>query len=176
MQRLSGWFFVMLMSGALTLGGCTDAQPDVEPGKSTLMDLVKRVGKPSMVWSEGDGSLLVEFAHADEGSSNYMARVAPSGVLLSFQDVLAGSHFMTLKPGMTREQVRRHLGQPASVERIGDDEVWHWPLRSLRMVDWQLDAHFGAMGKLSSIVRTRMERAPRVGERRITVQASPAEL
>ena len=43
-----------------------------------------------MVWSEGDGSLLVEFARVTQGGGNFMARVAPNGVLLSLP-VAAGS-------------------------------------------------------------------------------------
>ncbi len=146
----------VLLFFALCCAACTGTQAPLEPGKTRLSQLVRHLGQPTMVWSEGDGSLLVEFARAGQGGGNLMARVTPDGVMQSLQDVLTDARVASLLPGMSRDQVRRHLGQPVQIENGKDGEVWHWPLDSRRPAQWQVDAHFGAMGNLESVERTRI--------------------
>jgi hypothetical protein len=151
MRNLAGLLFVSLVCTA-----CLNTAASFEPGKTTLMELVRSLGQPSMVWSEGDGTLLVEFARIGSGGGNFMARVAPNGVMQSMQEVLTEARVAALQPGMTRDAVRRHLGQPARIDNQGKDEIWHWPLDSHRPAQWQVDAHFGARGSLERVARTRI--------------------
>lgn len=146
----------VLLIFVLCCAGCTSTQAPLEPGKTRLSQLVRHLGQPTMVWSEGDGTLLVEFARAGQGGGNLMARVSPDGVMQSLQDVLTDARVASMLPGMSRDQVRRHLGQPAQIENLSAGEVWHWPLDSRRPAQWQIEAHFGAMGILESVERTRI--------------------
>ncbi|MEN3113352.1 hypothetical protein ACFONG_06035 [Uliginosibacterium paludis] len=149
-------FSAVLLLLVVCFSGCTSTQAPLEPGRTRLSELVRQLGQPTMVWSEGDGTLLVEFARADKGGANFMARVSPDGVMQSLQDVLTDARVATLVPGMSRDQVRRHLGQPVQIENGKEGEIWHWPLDSRRPAQWQIDAHFGAMGNLESVERTRI--------------------
>lgn len=159
MRNLAGLLLVALVCSA-----CLNTAASFEPGKTTLMELVRHLGQPTMVWSEGDGTLLVEFARVSNGGRNFMARVAPNGVMQSMQEVLTEARVASLQTGMSRDAVRRTLGQPARIESQGADEIWHWPIDGRRPAQWQLDAHFGARGNLERVARTRIA----LGSRELT--------
>lgn len=143
------------------LSACHDEAGDVTPGQTTLPQLLTRMGQPSMVWSDSDGSLQLEFSHVLDGGGNYMARVSAGGTVISLQQVLTDSVANTLQAGMSQDQVRRRLGRPASVESGMDGDVWHWPLGADgRPVMWQVDAHFGARGLLLDVQRQRRSVLP----------------
>lgn len=161
---------------ASLLAACVGGAPSgLEPGKTTLPQLLEQLGQPSMVWSEGDGSLQIEFARVAQGGSNFMARVDPNGVLLSLQQALTDARVASLQPGMSREQVRRYLGQPARIEFEGAEEVWHWPLDSRRPAVWQIDVHFGAGGNLDRVIRSRI-RMERTAAERLADKSKPSHL
>lgn len=149
--------FAGLVLAVLLCAACQNQSSSFEPGRTTLMDVVSRLGQPSRIWPEADGGLLVEFSRAAQGGSNFMGRFAADGRLRSLQDVLTDARVAMLEAGMSRDEVRRHLGQPARVDDPGGSEVWHWPLDDRRPARWQIDAHFGARGKLESVERTRIE-------------------
>jgi hypothetical protein len=168
---------VLMILCACLLGAClSESSGSFEPGKTTMPQLLERLGQPTMVWSEGDGSLLLEFARVGEGGSNFMARVAPNGLLLSLQQVLTEARVEGLVPGMSREQVRRYLGLPAKIETLSAEEVWHWPLDSHHPPEWQVNAHFGARGSLERIERGRIHLERRQDEALLAGQNAGPQL
>lgn len=166
MKLIAGLVFAALLCVA-----CQNQSSPFEAGRTTLMDVVARLGQPSRIWPEPDGSLLVEFSRAAQGGSNFMARFAADGRLRSLQNVLTDARVAMLEAGMSRDEVRRHLGQPVRIDDPGGCEVWHWPLDDRRPARWQIDAHFGARGNLELVERTRIEppaaevRRPQAGQR-----------
>jgi hypothetical protein len=141
------------------LAGCEQTVSSLEPGRTTLPQLLEQMGQPSMVWSEGDGGLQMEFSRLDEQRSNFMARVSPQGTLVSLQQVLTPANVQTLQGGMTQDQVRRHLGRPAQIDKTPAGDVWYWPLAGEGGDDWQVEVHFGAGGTLVDV----QSRLPRPG-------------
>lgn len=154
----------LLVTICLLMGGCGRHSHELTVGKSTLPQLLDEMGQPSMVWSEGDGSLQMEFSRIQEGDGNYMARVSPTGILISLEQVLTTSSAEALQAGMSRDQVRRQMGRPERIDRTGADEVWHWPLEVKRPAEWQVDAHFGAKGTLTGIRRTKRQLGQSAGQ------------
>ncbi|GAB2878194.1 hypothetical protein GCM10027046_02730 [Uliginosibacterium flavum] len=138
------------------LSACGPASHGLEPGKATMPQLLDQMGEPSMVWSEGDGSLQLEFARIPKGGGNFMARVAPNGILMSLQQVLTEANVEALQPGMSRDQVRRALGRPGWIEGRESGELWHWPLDQNRPEVWQVDAQFSVAGTLLEVRRSRI--------------------
>ena len=141
-----------------------------------MPQVLKQMGEPSMVWSEGDGSLQMEFAHVPEGGGNFMARMAPDGILMSLQQVLTEANVEALHPGMSRDQVRRRLGRPAWVEGVEAGELWHWPLDQHRPAEWQVDARFGAVGTLLEVRRSRIPYGQTLGGAATTGQPPRPQL
>lgn len=155
-------FGLLILCCALcVLSACHDEAGGVTPGQTTLPQLLSRMGQPSMVWSDGDGSLQLEFSHVLDSGGNYMALVSANGTVISVQQVLTDSVVDSLQAGMSQDQVRRRLGRPASVESSTEGDVWHWPLAADgRPVVWQVDAHFGARGMLLEVQRKRVPVLP----------------
>lgn len=165
----------LLLLLASLLAACIGSS-SVEPGKTTLPQLLEQLGQPSMVWSERDGSLQMEFARVTQGGGNFMARLAPSGVLLSLQQVLTEASVDALRQGMSRDEVRRQMGRPARTEHVAGGEVWHWPLDVRRPANWQIDAHFGAEGILQEVRRSRIRLERPASEARLAGQPERSPL
>ena len=57
-----------------------------------------------------------------------MFTIAPDGKLRDYQQVLTQENFSRIQPGMSRDDVRRLLGQPGSVAQFKrkNEEVWDW--------------------------------------------------
>lgn len=144
----------VICAALCVLTACQKETGGLKPGQTTLPQLLSRMGQPTMVWSDSDGTLQLEFSHVLEGGGNYMAQVSAGGVLVSLQQVLTDSVADGLQAGMSQDQVRRRLGRPASMESGAEGDVWHWPLGADgRPVVWQIDAHFGARGILLEVQR-----------------------
>lgn len=142
----------------LVLCACQPMSGGLVPGKTPLPQVIERMGEPSMVWSDADGSLQLEFARIPTENGNFMARIGPDRILLSVDQVLTRENAARLALGMSRDQVRRLLGRPARTEVLvlNANEVWHWPLDDVRPARWQLDVRFASDGTVLEISRSRI--------------------
>ena len=148
---------VLLMAA---LCACSMPAGGLAPGRTTLPQVIERMGEPSMAWSGQDGSLQLEFSRLPGGNGNFMAWIGRDGVLQRLDQVLTVENVGRLERGMSRDQVRRLLGRPARVDRPVTVEIWHWPLDAARPTQparWQVDAHFGADGVLVEVGRSRID-------------------
>lgn len=128
----------------------------LEPGVST-MDTVRRImGAPDMEWREKKETVW-EYAFTPEGVRNYMLAFDANRLLRRVEQVLTPDNFASVQPGMSREQVRRLLGRPASAvvfERRGE-EVWDWKLPAAPDAIVRCNVHFDLAGRVSSISRSK---------------------
>lgn len=111
-----------------SLLGCDAGMGRLKPGVSTLADVVAVMGKPSAQWPESDGATTYEFTRQPEGVVNYMVTMGPDGLLRAIEQTLTEERFARVAPGMTAEEVRRLLGQPAQRMRfdLKKEEAWSW--------------------------------------------------
>ena len=139
-----------LLSASLAACGVTSG--GLAPGQATLPQVIEQMGEPSMVWSEPDGSLQLEFVRAPGGNGNFMAWVGRDGRLRRLEQVLTTENAGRLEVGMSREQVRRVLGRPAWTESLdGGGALWHWRLVESLPPRQQIDVRFGADGNLLAV-------------------------
>jgi methionine synthase I (cobalamin-dependent) len=96
---------------------CSQTNGGLHPGKSTLPEVVAQMGQPSMIWSDEHGNLVVEFSRLPGQQQNFMARFSQDGLLISLEQVLTESRVVNLREGMSREEVRRLIGRPGSIEQ-----------------------------------------------------------
>lgn len=132
-----------MLGALLALLGC-DRTGELRPGVSTAAEVQTKMGKPAMEWREGDNRVW-DYPFTPEGTRNYMLTIGPDDVLRAMDQVLTPENFARVRPGMTRDEVRRLLGKPASVvvfERKGE-EVWDWKLPSLPNTVSRFNVHFG---------------------------------
>ena len=112
-------YLVLSALSALILGGC-DAMTmkDLKPGVSTGFDVRDRLGKPGIEWRNDDGSVTWEYSRQPEGTECFMATIGPDNVLRSLENVLTPENFGRVQAGWSKDQVRRLLGKPRSVQKF----------------------------------------------------------
>ena len=113
----------------LTLAGCNPDRVDkLEEGMSSEMDVIKQFGKPTDIVVEPDGSRTLEFTRQPEGTTNYFVNIGPDGKMNALRQVLNPAYFDKVKPGMTKDEVRRLLGTPAkkTFYDLKQQEDWDW--------------------------------------------------
>ncbi len=142
---------LLLMLGALfSLLGC-DRTGELRPGISTTTEVIDKMGKPAMEWQEGADKVW-EYPFTPEGTRNYMLTIGPDGILKAMVQVLTPENFARVTPGMTREQIRRLLGKPASVQflELKQEEVWEWKEQSpLPSSDMRINVYFSNTGQVT---------------------------
>lgn len=114
---------------------------ELRPGVSTVAEVRARMGNPSFEHANPDGSTTWEYNRQPNGIECHMLTFDPSGVLLRIEQVLTADFQARVRPGMTREEVRRLLGKPGKTEVYGNlrEEIWDWRVAGLMSTE---EAHF----------------------------------
>ena len=131
---------------ALLLGAC-DSRPAPNPGDAA--DVVQaKLGTPTSVYGEGAARTL-EYATGPMGQYTWMAQLGPDGRLTSYEQVLTGEKFATIKVDQaTKDQVLRTLGRPAERSRVAmhDYEVWSYRYKEAGVWNSMMHVHFDIQG------------------------------
>ena len=101
--------------------------PKLRPGETTMAQAREIMGAPTMKWQNADGSATWEYPRTPNGVVNYMLDFGPNERLREVRQVLTEANFSRVKEGMTREEIRRLLGQEADSkigEVLGLDNQW----------------------------------------------------
>jgi outer membrane protein assembly factor BamE (lipoprotein component of BamABCDE complex) len=118
-----------LLLAALVVAGC-DRQKiaELEEGVATEADVRQRFGQPAAVYDEPGGARTFEYPRQPEGRRNYMITIGADGRMSALRQVLTPPNFEKVRPGMSREEVRRILGQPARRQayELQAQEAWDW--------------------------------------------------
>ena len=124
-------------------------------GISSEGDVRDAMGKPETTWEEEDGTRILEYPKAPEGSRTWIFTIDPHGKLTEYHQALTAQTFARIQAGMSRDAVRRLLGKPRTVVHfaLSKEEVWDY-----RFLDGQqsrlFNVHFDqASGK---VLRTSM--------------------
>lgn len=157
---------------AVLLAGCDDQKvadtinaikPDpmafgnLQPGVSTVGDVRRQAGKPEIVWQNNDGSQRFEYPRGPNGTKTYMVDFAPDGTMVAITQALTAENFAKVGPGMTKDDVRRLLGKPATVARyaLKQEDVWSWHWADGGYpADSMFDAHFSVDGVVTTTSRS----------------------
>ena len=151
-MKILAWLSSLL----LLTGGC-DALSlrEIRPGVTTAAEVRARMGEPTGIFTDPDGSQVYEYSRQPNGVECHMIRIGPDQIVRQVEQVLTGAGLARVQPGMDREQVSRLLGRPGSVqtfERKGE-EVWDWRVKGDQPMDeWHFHVHFDMHG--GRVVRT----------------------
>ena len=151
-----------LLSGAMAALPSCDAisLPKLKPGISRLQDVEDIMGPPAMEWIDPDGTLTWEYPRTPQGVVNYMIVFGPDRVLREVRQVLTEENFARVKPGMSKEAIRRLLGQPANEQyfSLKGEFVWDWKVPAASGTTANFNVHFdegGTVLRTSTSVDTR---------------------
>lgn len=120
---------IAALLAAAALAGCASLD-SLEPG-TPAQQVQARVGAPSDVWKSPDGSEVWEYALGPMGTRTYMVSFGPDRAVRDVRQVLTEENISTIKQGMTRDEVRRTLGKPGTINyaEARNEEVWNWRYR-----------------------------------------------
>lgn len=147
----------LLVAALGWLGGCDYvAQKELVPGVSTRADVERLMGKPRMVWDEPDGRTLLEYVRAPAGHDTWMVEIGPDGKYVRMRNLLTEDNFARVRPGMSRDEVRRLLGAPTEQVRFErrQEDVWSWRFMADQNRSTFFNVHFGYDGRVRSTSRS----------------------
>jgi SmpA / OmlA family len=141
------------------------AEKKLKAGESTVEDVRKLMGKPEMIWEEKDGSQTLEFARSPEGHQTYMVSIGADGKYRGMKNILVNDEFQKIKPGMTRDDVRRLLGKPTEVVtfKLKSEEVWSWRHMGEQNKSEMFNVHFDLDGKAKTTSKSMDPRTQATG-------------
>ncbi len=116
----------------------------IKPGTSTTHDVRQLMGEPTMAWHDADGTQTWEYPRTPQGMVNYMIDFAPDQRVREVRQVLTEENFARVKAGMSTDDIRRLLGQPAHelYFTLKKEHVWDWKTRSESGGDQYFNVHF----------------------------------
>jgi outer membrane protein assembly factor BamE (lipoprotein component of BamABCDE complex) len=140
---------------ALALSGCSTFRQPI--AGTPLADVTNRLGKPTAVYPDPDGSQWLEYRGQPMGQFQHMAHVGADGRLISYEQVLTSENFARVKVNdWTREQVARNFGQPAekSQDRATGYAVWSYRYKQDNVWNSFLNIYFNARGVVLKVENT----------------------
>ncbi|MDD3355079.1 outer membrane protein assembly factor BamE [Zoogloea sp.] len=150
MRRLLTLFLGAL--AALGLAACDAVTlKELKPGVSTGYDVRDKLGTPGIEWRNDDGSVTWEYTRQPEGTECFMATIGPDNILIRIENALTPANYARIEPGWTKDQVRRLLGKPRSVQAfpLKQEEVWDWRQPPDVNTEIFFNVHFDQEGRVT---------------------------
>lgn len=151
--------FIVLL---VLLASACASQP-LRPGMGEA-EVVQAMGRPAMELRDPDGSRHLAYPSGPFGLHTYMARIAPDGRLRAVEQVLDDGRFDAIRPGMTSDELLRHIGPPGERTRFDNLRLTAWDYRFRDT--WGYIAILSVMvddsGRVASRITQRLERERRL--------------
>ena len=125
------------------------------PGISSEGDVRNAMGQPETTWEDEDGTRILEYPKGPEGARTWIFTIGPQGKLTQFHQALTSENFARIRPGISRDAVRRLLGKPRTVVRFDrmHEEVWDYRFldnQERRLFNVHTDQESGKVTRTSS--------------------------
>ncbi len=146
---------------AATLPACDYVNlKEIKPGVTTQAEVRSRMGEPGFIHWNDDGTATWEYARQPNGTSCSMISFGPDHIVRQVEQVLNDVNYGKGLVGMSKDDVRRLLGAPASkvvFDNLGE-EIWEWRIEGMPpMEETYFMVHFdtghGAVKKTSKRVQ-----------------------
>jgi hypothetical protein len=136
------------LAGFLLLSGCAMFGPPPAPG-DTVEVVIEKLGPPKGVYPDPDAGQVFEYPQGPMGQYTFMARFGADQRLQSYEQVLTGAKFATIKiDRATKDDVLRTIGRPAerSFVALRDYEVWSYRYKESGVWNSMMHVHFDRAG------------------------------
>ena len=160
----TGFFATLATALASALLPACDAVnlPQIQPGVTTASEVLARMGEPGYRHWNDDGTATWEYSRQPAGVHCYMVSFDRQQVVARLEQVLADDYFARVRPGMSKDEIRRLLGAPGSrtvFDNLGE-EIWEWRIASIlpgeeNFFMVHFDRGHGAVKKSSRRVETK---------------------
>jgi len=139
----------VLTALALLLSGCADFSRI--PIGTPAPQVQSKFGAPGTVWKNLDGSEVWEYPLGPLGVQTFMITMGSNQAVREVRQVLSPEYLDKVRPGMSRDEVRRLIGKPREIDFFParDEEVWTWRIEEfhfrLRQFHALFDRHTGIL-------------------------------
>ena len=101
---------------------------EIKPGLSSMAEVRSRLGEPGSIHHDADGVVVWEYHRQPNGIECHMIAFGPDQIVLRIENALAEANLARVREGMSRDEIRRLLGKPASITPFSrqQEEVWEW--------------------------------------------------
>ncbi|MGJ9417384.1 hypothetical protein ACHAC9_06380 [Massilia sp. CMS3.1] len=138
------------LCAALFLTGCAGPLFREAPAVGEPVAAVTaKLGQPTSSYPLAAGGQVLEYATGPFGQFTWMARIGADGRLLSYEQVLTGEKFATIKVDQaTKADVLRTIGRPAEQSRVRmrNYEVWSYRYKEASVWNSLMHVHFDEAG------------------------------
>lgn len=121
---------ILAIALALLLGACATSMNlhRLKPGSVTI-EQMRAAQKPTAEWPNPDGSVTLEYSKQPVTAYNVMLDFDTKGVLKASRIVSQAENIDLLKTGMSRAEVQRLVGSPASIykDSMTGGDIWEIP-------------------------------------------------
>lgn len=141
-MKLLAWFADLLRhSGGL------DALhlPQIKPGQTRAEEVRTRLGAPTGEFREADGSVTYEYSRQPNGITCHMITIGSDRIVSRVEQVLNEATYACIENGLSRDEVRRLMGKPGSIQTfvMKQEEVWDWRIKGdIPTDEWHFHVHF----------------------------------
>ena len=138
------------LCAAIVLAGCVGPfMREVPNPGEPVAAVTAKLGQPTGSYPAPEGGQMLEYATGPMGQFTWMAHIGPDARLLSYEQVLTGEKFATIKiDKATKADVLRTIGRPA--ERSGvamhNYEVWSYRYKEAGVWNSLMHVHFDQAG------------------------------
>lgn len=161
MRKPSFASFSVFAIAAVLVSGCASySGRGLQPGVSTLDEVLATMGQPAMRWDDPDGRVQLAYPRGPAGLQTFMAFIDAQGRLERIEGVLDTPHFARIQPGKSDQAAILRLLGPSQPQwtmyfERRDELVWEWRICD----DWSQVARFNVLfDGMSGIVRSTYQR------------------
>lgn len=87
---------------------------EIRPGVTTAAEVKARMGEPGFIHHDNDGTAIWEYSRQPQGVHCYMIAFDRKEVVTRMDQVLNDANYARIADGLSKDDVRRILGAPAT--------------------------------------------------------------
>ena len=106
---------------------------EIRPGVTTAAEVMARMGEPGFIHHDNDGTAIWEYSRQPQGVHCYMIAFDRKDVVTRMDQVLNDANYARIADGLSKDDVRRILGVPATKVVFDNlrEEIWEWRIEGV---------------------------------------------
>jgi len=160
-MKLPAWITTAASAIIAVLPGCDYVNmQEMKVGVTTQAEVRARMGEPGFVHRNDDGTATWEYARQPNGIHCYMITFGSNQVISQIEQVLNDANYGKVRLGMSKDDIRRLFGAPATKQVFANlgEEIWEWRIEGMPPMEetWfmvHFDTENGSVKKTSKRVQ-----------------------
>jgi outer membrane protein assembly factor BamE (lipoprotein component of BamABCDE complex) len=155
-MRYAAWILIALLASACAVQSVRPGAPEAE--------VLQAMGRPALELRDPDGTRHLAYPTGPFGLQTHMVRIGADGRVRSVEQVLDDGRFYAINPGMTSEELLRHIGPPGERARFANlrQTAWDYRYRDTWGYIAILSVMIDDSGRVASRITRRIERDSRL--------------